>query len=253
MKKSRSEVEQRRKDILTIVSENGEASVAELSDKLKVSPLTIRRDLQFLEDENFLERFYGGAKRGANLKEDEVRAEIDVYRETIAKYAASLVEDGDSIFINTSSTALRMIKYIKSENVTVITNNGNVINGVHPPNLSIILTGGELRYMKGAMVGDFALNSLSRVTAKKSFIGCSGISLQSGMTTELANEVQINEIMFSRVTERAYILADHLKVEKNSSFVSCPINKITDIITDTQVSDDVAEAYKQNGIRMHRV
>lgn len=253
MKRSRLEVEERRKKILTMVGENGEVTVAHLSESLGVSLLTVRRDLQYLEDEAFLERFYGGAKRGAHLKEQEVRAEVDVCRETIARYAASLVEDGDSIFINTSSTALRMIKYIKSKNVTVITNNGNAIHSVLPSNLSIILTGGELRHMKGAMVGDFTLASLSRVTAKKSFIGCSGVSLESGMTTENANEVQINETMFSRVTDRAYILADHLKIGKNSSFVSCAVENITDIITDTHVPDLVAEEFKQSKIRMYRV
>lgn len=253
MKRSRSEVEERRKEILMMVGENGEVTVAELAKRLNVSLLTVRRDLQYLEDEAFLERFYGGAKRGANLKEEEVKSEVDVCREGIARYAASLVEDGDSIFINTSSTVLRMIKYIKSRNVTVITNNGNAISGVHPPNVSIILTGGELRHRKGAMVGDFAIGSLSKVTAKKSFIGCSGVSLESGMTTEAANEVNINEMMFSRVTDRAFILADHQKIGKNSSFVSCPVENITDVITDTHVSDDMAEKFKKLGVRLYRV
>jgi len=253
MKKSRSEVEERRRQILTMVGENGEVTVAELADRLNVSLLTVRRDLQYLEDEAFLERFYGGAKRGVNLKAEEVKNEVDVCREGIARYAASLVEDGDSIFINTSSTVLRMLKYIKSKNVTVITNNGNAINSVCPPNVSIILTGGELRNRKGVMVGDFAIPNLSKITAQKSFIGCSGVSLESGMTTEAANEVNINEMMFSKVTGKAFILADHQKIGKNSSFVSCPIENITDVITDTRVPDSMAEEFKKLGVRLHRV
>lgn len=73
------------------------------------------------------------------------------------------------------------------------------------------------------------------------------------MTTEAANEVHINERMFSRVTGRAFILADHQKIGKNSSIVSCPVENITDVITDTHVPDTIAEEFKKLGIRLHRV
>lgn len=253
MKKSRAEVEARQKDILAMVGERGEISVAELAQKLGVSLLTIRRDLQCLEEEALLERFYGGVRRGGNLKTEEAADKAAACCDRIAKYAASLVGDGDSIFINTSSTALRIIPYIKSRNVTVITNNGNAIHVPHQPDLSIILTGGELRYMKGAMVGDYALASLSRVIAKKCFVGCSGLSLESGMTTENANEVNTNEMMLNRVTDRAYILADHRKIGKKSSFVSWPIENVTDVITDTETADQAARQFEQSGIRIYRV
>lgn len=253
MKKSRSIVEERQENILALISENGNVSVIELANRFQVSLPTIRRDLQFLEDEHFLERFYGGAKRGINLNEKDVHNEKDVCREKIARYAASFVEDGDSIFVNTSSTALRMIKYIKSRNVTIITNNGNAINMDCPPGVTVVLTGGELRYVKGAMVGDFTVGNLSKVTAKKSFLGCSGISVESGMTTEFINEVHINEMMFSRITGTAYILADYTKIGQNSSFVSCSIDKITDIITDSKLSEKDFLPFRDRGVAIHRV
>lgn len=252
MKKSRLEVEDRRKKILALVSEQGEVEVAALAERFQVSLLTIRRDLQYLEDERYLERYYGGAKRGMNLAEEFVKNEKDLIRESIARYAASLVEDGDSIFINTSSTALRMVKYIKKK-VTVITNNGNIINMATPPNVTVVLTGGELRYKKGAMVGDFALGSLLRVTAKKSFIGCGGLSADVGMTTEIINEVNINQAMFERISGRAYILADYSKIGINRSFVSCPPESITDVITDGKAPAEELEKLKSRGIRIHQV
>lgn len=252
MKKSRLEVNERRKKILTQISEQGDVEVAEMAQRLGVSLLTIRRDLQYLEDEHYLERYYGGAKRGKNLAEEQVKNETDLRKEAIAKHAASLVEDGDTIFINTSSTALRMVKYIK-KNVTVITNNGNIINMPPQPNITVVLTGGELRYIKGAMVGDFALTSLSHITAKKSFIGCSGLSAEHGMTTEIMNEVKINEIMFEQVTGKAYILADYTKIGHHSSFTSRPTAKITDIITDSRAPKEELEKFKNRGVRIHQV
>lgn len=252
MKKSRSEVEERRRKILALVSEQGRVEVALLAEEFQVSLLTVRRDLQVLEDEQYLVRYYGGAGRGPMLSEELVKNERDLSRESIAKYAASLVEAGDSIFINTSSTALRMVKYIK-QNVTVITNNGNIINMETPANVTVVLTGGELRYKKGAMVGDFALSSLLRVTAKKSFIGCGGLSADMGMTTEMLNEVNINQAMFERISGRAYILADSTKIGKYRSFVSCPMAHITDIITDFGASQEEVDKFRNRGIIIHQV
>lgn len=96
---------------------------------------------------------------------------VSVCRDLIARYAASLVEDGDTIFINTSSNALKLIAYVKSQNVTVITNNGKAINHEKADGVSIILTGGELRYPKEAMVGDFALRNLQNILPKKPLWG----------------------------------------------------------------------------------
>ena len=116
-----------------------------------------------------------------------------MYRKLIARYAAGLVEDGDSLFINTSRNALQMLDYIRCRNVTVITNNGKAIGREYYDGISIILTGGELRHPKDAMVGDFAIRSVQNVFPKKAFMDCSGISMLSGMTTEIAAEVKVND------------------------------------------------------------
>ena len=175
MKMSRSIVNSRREKVLEIVRENGDVTVNHLAEQFQVSPLTIRRDLQFLEDHRLLERFYGGARNSRTAEESNGENPKLFRKEKIARYAASLVEDGDSIFINTSSTALAMVKYITSRNVTIITNNGNIINEKNPSQATVVLLGGELRYVKGAMVGDFAMNNLTQVTAKKSLMGCGGL------------------------------------------------------------------------------
>lgn len=249
MKRSKTLVNNRRDKLLEILKADGTVKVEELAEKFKVSALTIRRDLRYLEDEKKIERFYGGASILSKESEKEkVDDELMFYRKKIAKYAASLVEDGDSIFINTSSTALLMMKYIKGKHITVITNNGKAINMEHSSGVTVVLSGGELREVKDAMVGEFAVNSIGRVLAKKSFIGCSGLSLESGMTTEILSEVNINELMCSRVTGDVYILADHTKLGHNSSFVSCPIEKIGNVITDEKASKTMVEEMRKRGI-----
>lgn len=246
MKKSKQVVERRREKVLGMLQKTGDVKVEDMAEFLHVSKMTIRRDLQYLEDEKMIERYYGGARTGE--AEDDYEDESELARKKIAKYAASLVEDGDTIFINTSQTALGILPYITAKDVTVITNNGNAIGMKHSADLTIALTGGELRYIKGAMVGDIAMNSLMRVTAKKSFIGCSGLSIDSGMTTEYLNEVQINETMFSRVTGKAFILTDSTKFGIESSFVSCSSNHITNIITDEHAPMDMVATFRERGI-----
>lgn len=254
MKRSRKLVDGRRNKVLEVLRENGHVKVGELAEEFGVSPLTIRRDLQYLEDNKKLERFYGGASIVNDmLATTDEEDEVTHYRRLIAKYAASLVEDGDTIFINTSSTALMLLKHIDDKNVIAITNNGKAINAERSPNVSIVLTGGELRDAKEAMVGEFALNNLERVSAKKCFLGCSGLSIESGMTTERLNEVNINQTMLRRATGSTYILADHTKIGKNSSFVTSTINRVKNIITDEKADENIVNGLRAMGIKVHQV
>lgn len=250
MKRSRELVENRRDRLLEELKISGNVKVQDLAESLHVSPITIRRDLQYLEDQKKLERFYGGAAVMECGRAATEQDEIKLCRNRIAQYAASLTEDGDTLFINTSSTALQMIKYIKDKRVTVITNNGKAIYMERSPNVAVILSGGELREIKEAMVGEFASNNISKVTAKKSFIGCSGLSVESGMTTEILSEVNLNQLMLERVTGTSYILADHTKLGRNSSFVSCPTASILNIITDDKAPEEIVNGFRERGIHV---
>lgn len=251
MKRERAYVDGRRNKIIEILQKNPHIKPDQLADMLKVSVITIRRDLQFLEENNLVTRFYGGAKiRKDTLKEED---KVAVCRDLIARYAAGLVDHGDTIFINTSRNALRMIKYIQRNNVTVITNNGRAINHEKGEGVSIILTGGELRYPKEAMVGDFAVRNLQNIFAKKTFIGCSGISSQIGMTTEIANEVNINQLMIEHAIQEVYLLADHTKIGRNSSFTCCGIKMIKHLITDEFAPEEELAALREQGVIIHQV
>lgn len=248
MKKDRACVDNRRNRILALMEKNPRVRVDELADILEVSLITIRRDLQYLEDRKLLVRTHGGAVASQNPMD-----EITLYRKLIAEFAAGFVTDNDTLFINTSSNALKILEHISCSNVTVITNNGKAIHCDHSQEVNVVLTGGELRYPKEAMVGDFALRNLQTIYAKKAFIGCSGISAENGMTTELFNEVSINEMMVSHATQEVYVLADHTKIGKNSSFVSCPIDKIKYLITDEKASTEALDLIREKGVTVYVV
>lgn len=230
---------------------NPQIRIDELAKRLGVSVVTIRRDLQYLEEKKQITRFYGGAavsKEAAGYVDD-----VTIYRELIAKYAATLVDDGDTIFINTSSNALDIIRYIKGRHVTVITNNGRAISQEKAEGVDLILTGGEVRHPKEALVGDFATRNLQNIFAKKAFVGCAGISAATGMSTEIANEVNVNRLMIEHTTQAVYLLADHTKVGHNSSFTSCGIDMVKHLITDEQASEEELEQMRMLGVEVYQV
>lgn len=250
MKRERALVASRRNQIVELMKENPEVRVDQLAEILEVSPITIRRDLQHLEEQNMLVRFYGGARKN---QIDQEMSEIQIYRNLIARFASKFVSDGDTLFINTSRNAMRMVEYIQADNVTVITNNGKAIAYEQGNGVNVVITGGELRYPKYAMVGDFAIRNLQTVYAKKTFLGCSGISPDAGMTTEIFNEVSINELMVDHTIQEVYILADHTKIGKNSSFTSCTIDKINGLITDEKAPKEVLEQLRAQGVLVYQV
>lgn len=235
MRNSRSIVERRRDKILQILSENNTTKVKALAGELNTSALTIRRDLEALEEAGKLHRFHGGASLPKKDAETNIFSSgLTLHKHAIARRAATFVEDGDTIFINTSSTALAMLFYVKAKHVTVITNNVKAVSYDKPRDMILILTGGELRIPKEAMVGDFALNNLNRVTASKCFLGCNGITVEEGVTTAVLQEATINGIMLTRAVGARYILADKTKIGRQLSFVYGALSDITCLITDTE-------------------
>lgn len=254
MKSSRADIEKRRDRVLKIIEYRTNVTVDELSKKLETSAITIRRDLEYFEKKNLIDRYHGGASISkVNFTTNIFSSSLTINKHAIAKAASRFVEDGDTIFINTSSTALLMTEYIKAKQVTIITNNGKAIFTKSNEGLFIVLTGGELRMPKESLVGDFALNNLARVKATKCFLGCSGISSDGGFTTAVLQEVAINEIMLRNTTGLKVVLADTNKVGRTHSFLSGSISDLDYLITDTDASVSEVEKLREIGLKVLKV
>ena len=250
MKREQNLVTQRREELYQILMENTDVKLEELMQRFQVSEITIRRDFVYLEKKSLIQRHYGGYRVLKNQQGSEL---IEHCKDRIARYAASLVENNDILFINTSSTAIKMLSYIHKKNVIVITNNANAINTEFSSGLNVYLTGGELRYPKAALVGDFAMHNIQSMRASKCFIGCSGISCETGMTTKNANEVNINRIMLENTVGARYVLADHTKMGVDSNFVSGTIDQISEIITDELTPKKFIDSFGACGIIVHQI
>jgi len=246
MKVKNEIVQKRRDDEMLIIQKLGTIDNVTLINEFNVSPVTIRRDLQYWEDRGAILRYHGGAKLVQTMVNyDNTNFSNDRYKHAIAKYAAAFVEDGDTILINTSSTALLVVRYIIGKRCTVVTNNAKMLLVKHDPLVTIVLTGGELRFPKEAMVGDFALNNLKKVLATKCFLGCSGISATGDVTTAIFSEAAINETMVKNTIGKKFILCDYTKIGVTHSFISVSLNQIDCLITDINAQDEELEKLRE--------
>lgn len=247
MKNSASFVAKRREKIVSLLETHRELSTAELAKKFDVSPLTIRRDLDFLEEKEMIYRHYGSAvladPLGNNFSSKQMRA-----KKAIAKKAAQLVCDGASIFINSSSTALESMKYIKANDVTIMTNSTNVLKLPLSPKSTVLLTGGEIRVPKGVMSGELILKNISSITPDMCIIGCAGISTTGGLTAASSQEAPVNTLMLKQ-SHTHIIVADSTKIGIQSSFPYANISQIDILITDNGISLEQTNELKNAGVK----
>lgn len=260
MKKTQSIVSKRRKRILEYLKTNETISTNDLAEILNISPLTLRRDLQALDEEGLIIRHYGGAKlvtpsddiisHDNNSENNNISLILTKKKKIIAKYAADLVNDGDTIFINSSSTALCMLEHLGNKRVNIVTNNGKALNSTIGPNIELVLTGGQVYERKQSLVGDFATYILSKITADKCFLGVSGIAADSGISTSVLQETLINHEMINRCNGPVYILADSSKVGRHHNFSSGDINEISHLITDCDISEAEIKDLEDKGVKV---
>ena len=259
MKNYRKAVEERRETILQTVDLLKEVTVEELAKKCRVSQMTIRRDLQMLEDRGLLKREYGKAV-STIIKPDKlpgddrdmIDPEIMRCRRSISKFAARLVEDGDCVFINGSRTALDLLDYVRDKRIRVYTNNGWVLEKQIPDNISVIVSGGELAGR--IMVGAYVLQNLLNLTADKTFIGCGAVYDDGEFRYDIPTEIGINELLISRTQGDLYILADHTKLQRrdefNTGYGSCRYHHEVNLITDGKADPLLVARLREQGINV---
>lgn len=252
MKKGRQTVDARRAKVLSLIRERQKIKVEELAAYFNVSLMTIRRDLQVLEDKGLVGRFYGGAtvdSRGASVSEKDT---VALYRRLISRYAAALVADGDELFINGSMTALNLLDYVGKKAVHVFTNNGAAVDRKFPSGVEITISGGTLRGQSHILTGDCSMRNLLMTQAGKAFMGCTGISPDGEILCGIPTELGINETMISHAREY-YVLADYTKIGKTSTYASCSLEKTGTIITDEMAPANVVEQLRTIGMTVIQV
>lgn len=221
-----------------------------LEDILKefdmVSESTLRRDLKVLEDNKRIELVRGGvirkiAQNGIHIKEENdlditVKQNLNIKnKELIAKYAASLIEDKDVIYIDSGTTCSYMMKFIENINIVIVTSNVNIIEQYRSVsnNIEIISVGGKLNRKLGSFSGPITENNLKNFNFNKVFLGTTSINSTAGMTTPDLAEANKKQIVKEN-SNKSYILVDSSKFNKFAMCKVCDLNNC-DIITNKYV------------------
>lgn len=253
MKNSIMNIDKRHKEILDILEKQEHLTTVELAEALDVSLSTIRRDLHLLEEKNDIIRKFGYCIFNYDNKPETENSGPVRIKELIAKEASKLIHENDLLFINSSSTAVKIVDFIHLNHLTVITNNLKINYSPQNPSYDYILTGGEMRYLKDAMVGDVAINTLAGMNADVCVVGCGGIDLENGVTAKSIHEATINEMMIKRTKRCKIIVADHRKLEVTSKFKMANIADFDYLITDQFSSEEFLTEIQALGVTVIQV
>jgi DeoR/GlpR family transcriptional regulator of sugar metabolism len=247
MKRSKKQVQARKQQIIEYLREHGDANVHTLAKLFAVTPTTIRRDLQSFEEQGYVQRSFGKASAKLlpprKLELENPFGRISSAKMRIAQYAASLVKAGETLFVNSSTTALITVGFLRGITVTVITNNPRIINIRRSAGVGVIITGGELQGRKQSLVGAAANKALAEITVTRAILGVSGISARGGITSDIFPETEINRMMLHNAHTRI-VVAEGCKIGRQRSFHSGDINEI-----DLLITDDTAPARELDALR----
>ena len=238
--------EQRNERILDLLSTTGFSSVSSLAHSLKVSEMTIRRDLDKLETEGHIRRTHGGA-----ITESRTQIEIDYSsrkkrhereKEKIGFLAASLVKSGQSIFVDAGTTTLAMAKYLKKlKNLRIITNSLPLQTELLDSNgIEVIVIGGRVLTHTMSLVGTLAQENLAAMRFDWAFLGTGGIDFKRGLTHSTMEEIPIKKAA-AQSAGKVAVLADQTKFGYNALAFFMPIEEIGIIVTDAKPEKQFSE------------
>ena len=236
MRTSDKEIQKRLDAIIEYLSENGETHIEDLASYLSVSPLTVRRNIRELQEQNIIELKNSSLSLSQSAEKKWLRLKNKDTRMRIQQAAAALIKPGDVCYINTSYTALGILKYIEDIPCTIITNNVNVINIERPPQVRVVLTGGDLHATRSSVVGEAAIRMLNYNRANKAFIGIDAISLESGLSANDFSEAALTQQMIESCTGEVILVSTSNKLNQSAPFFVSGLNKVSIFITDNQIN-----------------
>lgn len=245
---------QRRDKIFELIREDGQAKVTDLSRIFKVTEVTIRQDLERLENEGFIMREHGGAYLkdiDMNVRNLQLQNQENVIQKTaIARKAVEFIHDGDTIILDSGSTTTEISKIVSGfKNLTVITNALNIalILGTQT-GINVIVTGGEFKAPTLSLTGQKAADFFQNLHVDRLFLATAGIALRSGLTYPGISDICVKRAMIESADE-IYLVADSTKIGQNSFASLGALSLINYLITDSNITQEDIEWLKSNDIK----
>jgi DeoR/GlpR family transcriptional regulator of sugar metabolism len=248
-----SEASRRRDAIAMSVAQNGQVTVADLSDGLHVSPMTVRRDLELLEEQGLIRRVRGGAlARISNAYEPPYvgrSGKQSEAKQRIAKAALDLVIDGDTIVLDTGTTCLELARALKGRKViTVVTAALRAaMELANEPDIRVVVAGGFLRAGELSLVGALAENVFHEFNCDTAFVGVGGVHLSKGITDFNPDDARIKRLAVTTAA-RKVVLADASKLGRAAFVNVARVDEIDVLITDASKDHVAVQALIDLGV-----
>lgn len=247
---------QRRTEILNLIQEDGHAKVQKLSKIFKVSDVTIRQDLEDLEKMGYIQREHGGAflkdvgtfaKTGQLFNKSHMEEKAD-----IARTAAALVDEGDSIILDSGSTTTELARQlVQYKSLNVLTNALNIAMMLgENPGISLLVSGGEFKAPTLSLTGEVAAKLFKGIHVNKLFLATAGISPDDFLLTYPSlSDLSVKSAMI-RAASKVYLLADSSKIGRPSFASLGRISLIDTLITDDKIDTAAAARIEELGVKI---
>ena len=235
--------------IIDIVNAQGIITVNDIIDKLDVSDMTVRRDLDELDKSGKIVRIHGGAQSISYSLDHELShveklgVQIEE-KEKIAAFAASYITDADTVFLGPGTTIELLAKHLLKKRIRIITNNYPVFDILTQSNSAeIMLIGGDYRKNTGAFVGPIVNGNLQKLNFTKAFISANGVHNEE-ISTYNIEEGEAHQIALNN-SRTKFLLLDNKKFNREDFYVFYSLHDIDYLITDDNLRNDVHKHYQQ--------
>lgn len=247
-------VEERRTQLLEFVRVRGFASLPELAEQLKVSESTVRRDLDYLEDEGTAKRTHGGVfYTGPSPKLphfDERQPEEWDKKKRIAAEAVKLIDSGDTVLLDGGSTTYEVAQLLVGRPLQVVTNSLPVANlFASSANHDLVLLGGYVYPRTGVALGPYANEMVERLNVRRTILSVAGINERGFFNSNLL--LVETERAMMHAADEVIVVADSSKLGRQSLAHLCGLNDVHHLVVDHEISDEWRKRIVQAGVRLH--
>jgi DeoR/GlpR family transcriptional regulator of sugar metabolism len=246
---------ERMEHVLRLLETRDYVQVAELSQSFAVSEVTVRSDLTELARQGLVARIRGGVRalqHGQSEVGFDLRLRLEVDRKrAIARAAAAMVDEGEAVALDASTTAYYLALELRSKRELVVVTNGLLVATAlaDAPGITVLVTGGMLRLSAMSVVGDFGADVLRTTRINKGFLGARGLSLSRGLMDLNPDEVRIKQEM-ADACEQVYGIFDGTKWHRSALLAFVSVEELAGIITDSSAPSVEVEAWRAAGVNV---
>lgn len=247
--------QQRLQQMEEYIKKNEFCRLEDISEKFAISMSTVRRDIDALYRSGIIEKLYGGVQYTSKQPNSTVpypqrETRLVKEKEIIGKIAADFVVPDDTIFIDSGTTTLRLLKHVNNLPINIVTNNLHAVNEcIDKENIRLFFSGGEYYSLASSFVGPQALEAIEKYNITTAFLAATGVSENYAFTNSSPFETSIKKKIIQR-SSKCYILVDHSKWDVVSLSTFASFTDVTGVLTDKEPPVKYMNIFYQHGIKV---